>query len=121
MEGVVASTRQVVAVVGAQYQCYPAWLVGEGLLNTGTPHVQGVDETGMFDSAVVPREDRMTGAVEVVATECDHYRSKSQDQRRDRAEAEPAQPHRVFVRVERVNTKDGVTPGRAAIVRAVGG
>ena len=118
VEGEVASTRQGVAVVGEPYQCCPARLVGEVLLNTRTPHVQGVDR---FESAVVPREGRMTGAVEVVAAESDRYRLKSQDQRRDRAGAELGQPHRVFVRVEPANMKDGVTLGRAEIARAVGG
>jgi hypothetical protein len=108
----------VVAAVGAPYQCCPVWLV---LLNTCTPHVRGADVTNMFDSAVVPREGRMTDPVEVVATESDHYRLKSQDQRRDRAAAELGQLHRVFVRVEQANMKFGVTPGRAAIARAVGG
>jgi len=121
VEGEVASTRQVVAVVGAPHQCCPAWLVGEVLLNMYTPHVQGVDATGMFDPAVVPREGKMTGLVEVVVAESDHYRSKSLDQRMDRAVAELGQPHRVFVRVEQANMNFGVTPGRAAIVRAVGG
>lgn len=77
MEGEVASTRQVVAEVGAPYQCCPAWPVGEVLLNTGTPHVQhvqGVDATGILDSVVVLREGRMTGAAEVAVAESDHYR-----------------------------------------------
>ncbi len=74
MEGEVASTRQVVAEVEAPYQCCPAWPVGEVLLNTGTPHVQGVDATGILDSVVVLREGRMTGAAEVAVAESDHYR-----------------------------------------------
>jgi hypothetical protein len=63
VEGEVASTRQGVGVVGAPYQCCPAWLVGVVLLlNTSTPHAQAVGASGMFDSAVELREGRMTGA-----------------------------------------------------------
>jgi hypothetical protein len=89
VEGEAASTRQVVEVVGAPYQCCLAWLVGVVLLlNTSTPHVQAVDAGGMFDSAVELREGRMAGAAAAAAAESDHYRLESQDQRRGRAAAE---------------------------------
>lgn len=87
MEGEVASTRQVVEVVGAPYQCCPAWLVVV-LLNTSILHVQAVDVSGMFDSAVELREGRMADAAAVVAAESDYYRLESQDQHRGRAAAE---------------------------------
>lgn len=115
----------MVAVVGAPFQCCPAWLVGEVLLlDKSTPHVQVVDASDMFDFAVVLavvlREGKMAGAA-VAAAESDHYCLESQDQRRGRAAAEVSQPHRVIVRVDQANMKHGMTPGRAVIVRAVGG
>lgn len=111
----------MVGVAGAPYQCCPAWLVGEVLLlNTSTPHVQVVDASDMFDSVVVLQERKMAGAAVVVA-ESDHYCLESQDQRRGRAAAELSQLHRVIVRVDQANMKNGMTPGRAVIVRAVGG
>ena len=87
VEGEVASTRLVVAVAGAPYQCCPAWLVGKVLLlNTSTPHVEGAGASGMFDSAVALRESMMAGAAMVA--ENDHHHLESQDQRRGRAVAE---------------------------------
>ena len=121
VEGEVASTRQVVEVVGAPYLCCPAWLVGAVLLlDTSTLRVQAVDVRGMFDSAVELQEGRMAGAA-VAAAESDHYCLESQDQRRGRAAAELWLPHRVFVRVGKAHMKDGMMPGRAEIVREVGG